>query len=85
MRHVRAGTELGRVAQDAMSRGDLIPDDLVIRMIADEVLGPDGAGGFVLDGFPRTVPAGHRGLRPGPPSVASRCTPWSFSRSPTTS
>ena len=54
--HVRAGTELGRVAQDAMSRGDLIPDDLVIRMIADEVLGPDGAGGFVLDGFPRTVP-----------------------------
>lgn len=54
--HVRAGTELGRVAQDAMSRGDLIPDDLVIRMIADEVLSPDGTGGFVLDGFPRTVP-----------------------------
>ena len=54
--HVRAGTELGRVVQDAMSRGDLIPDDLVIRMIADEVLGPDGTGGFVLDGFPRTVP-----------------------------
>ena len=54
--HVRAGTELGHVAQDAMSRGDLISDDLVIRMIADEVLGPGGAGGFVLDGFPRTVP-----------------------------
>jgi len=54
--HVRAGTELGRVVQDAMSRGDLIPDDLVIRMIADEVIGPDGTGGFVLDGFPRTVP-----------------------------
>ena len=54
--HVRAGTELGRVVQDAMSRGDLIPDDLVIRMIADEVLSPDGTGGFVLDGFPRTVP-----------------------------
>ncbi len=54
--HVRAGTELGRVVQDAMSRGDLIPDDLVIRMIADEVLSPDGTSGFVLDGFPRTVP-----------------------------
>ena len=45
--HVRAGTELGHVAQDAMSRGDLISDDLVIRMIADEVLSPDGTGGFV--------------------------------------
>ena len=55
--HVRAGTKLGIAAQEAMSRGDLIPDDLVIRMIADEVLGPDGTGGgFVLDGFPRTVP-----------------------------
>jgi adenylate kinase len=53
---VRAGTDLGRIAQEAMSRGDLIPDDLVIRMIADEVLGPTGPGGFVLDGFPRTVP-----------------------------
>ena len=43
-------------AQEAMSRGDLIPDDLVIRMIADEVLGPNATGGYVLDGFPRTVP-----------------------------
>jgi adenylate kinase len=53
---VRAGTRLGVAAQAAMSRGDLIPDDLVIRMIADEVLGHNGTGGFVLDGFPRTVP-----------------------------
>jgi adenylate kinase len=54
--HVRAGTALGITAQEAMSHGDLIPDDLVIRMIADEVLGPNATGGYVLDGFPRTVP-----------------------------
>ena len=54
--HVRAGTKLGIAAQDEMRRGDLIPDRLVIRMITDEVLGPNGTGGFVLDGFPRTVP-----------------------------
>jgi adenylate kinase len=54
--HVRDGTRLGVAARAAMSRGDLIPDELVIRMIADEVLGPNAMGGYVLDGFPRTVP-----------------------------
>ena len=53
--HVSAGTELGSAPRDVMSRGDLIADDLVITMVADEVLGPDATGGFVLDGFPRTV------------------------------
>ncbi|MDQ6773365.1 MAG: adenylate kinase [Candidatus Dormibacteraeota bacterium] len=52
---VEAGTELGRAAQEAMGRGDLIADDLVIAMVLDRVLGPDESGGFVLDGFPRTV------------------------------
>ena len=54
--HVRAGTELGRAATNAMRRGDLIADDLVIGMVLDEVLRPAAANGFVLDGFPRTVP-----------------------------
>jgi adenylate kinase len=54
--HVQDGTDLGRAVQDAMRRGDLIADDLVIAMVLDEVLGPRAARGFVLDGFPRTVP-----------------------------
>jgi len=54
--HVEEGTELGRAAQEAMQRGDLIADDLVIAMVLDAVLGPGAVGGFVLDGFPRTVP-----------------------------
>jgi adenylate kinase len=53
--HVEAGTELGHAAADAMQRGDLIADDLVIAMVLDEVLGPAARRGFVLDGFPRTV------------------------------
>jgi adenylate kinase len=54
--HVQDGTELGRSARDAMERGDLIADDLVIAMVLDVVLGPGAVGGFILDGFPRTVP-----------------------------
>src|SRR5436190_4439174 len=57
--HVRDGTVLGRAAREAMSHGDLIADDLVIAMVFDEVLGPNATGGFVLDGFPRTVPQAH--------------------------
>jgi adenylate kinase len=54
--HVRAGTVLGQMAESAMQRGDLIADDLVIGMVLEEVLRPTAAKGFVLDGFPRTVP-----------------------------
>ena len=54
--HVGAGTEFGRAAEDAMRRGDLIADDLVIAIVLETVLGPDAGNGFVLDGFPRTVP-----------------------------
>lgn len=54
--HTQAGTALGRLAQASMERGDLIPDDLVIAMVLDEVLGSGPTTGFVLDGFPRTVP-----------------------------
>jgi adenylate kinase len=54
--HVSKGTDLGRVAREAMDRGDLVDDDVVIAMVSQEVIGPDSTGGFVLDGFPRTVP-----------------------------
>ena len=53
--HVRAGTALGRAADGAIRRGDLIADDLVNEIMLAEVLAPNAIGGFVLDGYPRTV------------------------------
>jgi adenylate kinase len=53
--NVASGTELGRVAQEYMDRGDLVPDDVVIAMVMERLASDDCAGGFVLDGFPRTV------------------------------
>lgn len=52
---VAAGTELGRLAQPYMDRGDLVPDELILGMVLEDVLGPESEPGFVLDGFPRTV------------------------------
>jgi len=49
-------TELGRIAQEFMDRGDLVPDDIVIAMVTERLAEPDAADDFVLDGFPRTVP-----------------------------
>ena len=50
------GTELGRTASRYMDRGDLVPDEVVIGMVLERMGEGDCAGGFVLDGFPRTVP-----------------------------
>ena len=50
------GTELGRTASRYMDRGDLVPDEVMIDMVLERMGEGDGAGGFVLDGFPRTVP-----------------------------
>jgi adenylate kinase len=52
---VAQGAELGRQAQAYMDRGDLVPDELVIAIVRERLARPDCAGGFVLDGFPRTV------------------------------
>jgi adenylate kinase len=49
-------TELGRVAQEYMDRGELVPDDIVIAMVTERLTEPDATEDFVLDGFPRTVP-----------------------------
>jgi len=51
-----AGTELGKLADGIMSAGKLVPDDLVIRLVEQRLLEPDAQRGFILDGFPRTVP-----------------------------
>jgi adenylate kinase len=53
--NVAEGTELGRVAQEYMDRGDLVPDEVVIAMVMERLAEADCAAGFVLDGFPRTV------------------------------
>lgn len=50
-----AGTELGQRAEAYMSRGELVPDELVIDMLLERIGRPDAEGGFILDGFPRTV------------------------------
>lgn len=52
---VKAGTPVGKRAQVVMDRGDLVPDDVMVEIIADRLEQPDSAGGFILDGFPRTV------------------------------
>jgi len=68
---VAAGTPVGLRAKSIMERGELVPDDVVVAIIADRIDQPDAKRGFVLDGFPRTVPQaealdrllGERGLK----------------------
>jgi adenylate kinase len=55
--HRQNGTELGKEAEGYMSNGDLVPDDLVIKMIMEEIE-TKGDDGFLLDGFPRSVGQG---------------------------
>jgi adenylate kinase len=52
----KAGTELGRQADEFMQKGLLVPDEVVIGLVEERLAMPDAAPGFVLDGFPRTVP-----------------------------
>jgi adenylate kinase len=53
---VKAGTPVGLRAKDTMARGELVPDDVVVAIVSDRIDQPDAARGFILDGFPRTVP-----------------------------
>jgi adenylate kinase len=52
---VREGTELGNEAKEFMDRGDLVPDEVMVGLIAERVASGEAADGFILDGFPRTI------------------------------
>ena len=54
--NVSSGTPLGLQAKAFMDRGDLVPDDVTIEMVRNRLREPDALAGFLLDGFPRTVP-----------------------------
>ena len=51
-----AGTPVGLQAKTLIDRGELVPDEMIVAIIADRIDQPDARGGFILDGFPRTVP-----------------------------
>ena len=53
---VAAGTPVGLRAKDIMARGELVPDEVVVGIVSDRIDQPDARNGFILDGFPRTVP-----------------------------
>lgn len=55
-RNVSQGTDLGRTAQKYMGAGDLVPDEVTNAMVRDRIAEDDASDGFLLDGFPRTVP-----------------------------
>jgi adenylate kinase len=54
--NVGQGTELGKQAKEYMDAGDLVPDEVTVGMVRDRLAEDDAQGGFLLDGFPRTVP-----------------------------
>ncbi len=54
--NIKEGTELGKRAKEYMDKGELVPDDITIGMLLDRIHKSDCKNGFVLDGFPRTIP-----------------------------
>jgi adenylate kinase len=56
---VEAGTPIGLRAKEMMARGELVPDDMVVAIVSERIGEPDARNGFILDGFPRTVPQAH--------------------------
>ena len=54
--NIKEGTELGKEAKEYMDKGQLVPDELTVRILLDRVAKDDCKNGYVLDGFPRTIP-----------------------------
>lgn len=55
-KHLKEGTPLGKLAQDYMSKGNLVPDQVVIDMVDDKINSSGKINGIIFDGFPRTIP-----------------------------
>jgi adenylate kinase len=55
-KHLKEGTPLGKLAQDYMSKGNLVPDQVVIDMVDDKIKSSGKIEGIIFDGFPRTIP-----------------------------
>lgn len=55
-KHLKEGTPLGKLAQDYMTKGNLVPDQLVIDMVDDKINNSGDINGIIFDGFPRTKP-----------------------------
>lgn len=55
-KHLGEGTELGKMAKSYMDAGNLVPDEVVIGMVDEKIKSMNDSAGFILDGFPRTVP-----------------------------
>src|SRR4051812_33823352 len=55
-KHLKEGTPLGKLAQDYMSKGNLVPDQVVIDMVDDKINTSGKISGIIFDGFPRTIP-----------------------------
>lgn len=55
-KHLKEGTPLGNLAKDYMSKGNLVPDQVVIDMVDDKIKASDSGAGIIFDGFPRTIP-----------------------------
>ena len=82
--NIKNGTELGKKAKTYMDQGLLVPDELVVDLVVDRVQQDDCANGYVLDGFPRTIPQAEaldKALpqptwpRLAPPNPTSPCHP----------
>lgn len=54
--NIKNGTELGKLAKGYMDRGELVPDEVVVNLVIDRIKADDCQKGFILDGFPRTIP-----------------------------
>ena len=54
--NIKEGTELGTKAKAFMDKGELVPDELTVQLVVDRIAKDDCKGGFVLDGFPRSIP-----------------------------
>ena len=70
---VRNGTELGAAAKEYIDRGDLVPDEVMVGLIAERVSSEEASDGFILDGFPARSARARRSTRGSPSSTG--CSP----------